>query len=365
MGLASSGSVPPVLFATSQMMNQATVMPRPYAAARSPGTGLGRGSRRGNYGIARPGPIRTYAWRVNTRTLGRGAVAAVVAGMLVVPASASAAKMPKGVESWLGTWHANFGTLRIDDVHRERAEFPDANGKRPYRWAASITWTRPGFRARITGTILGDRYRYRTFAGCWEPDDPTVSCGYVLLQRKGEKLVGGYWKKCRQNCKSHHPWKGKRTSPAWRVGFDFTQRGKPRSGPPGATQFGGAGALISLVEPGRADDWRPTGNTRLFLVAEGPRGRERRLTIEARSASYHRVRDDLPRVILTGRVTASNDERCSVGERVEVILIDGKRRAADTIELDPRRESCDRGARWSSLGNGEVNVFIGFPSVTN
>jgi hypothetical protein len=302
---------------------------------------------------------------VSTRFLGQGAVAAIVAAtLLVVPASASAARMPKGVEAWLGTWHANFGTLRIDDVHRERAEFPDANGERPYRWAASISWTRPGFSKRITGTILGDKYRYRTFAGCWEPDDPTVSCGYVLLQRTGEKLVGGYWKKCRQNCKPHHPWKGKKSSGAWRIGFDFTQRGKPLVGPPGPTQIGGAGSLISLVDPDRGKDWRVTGNSRIFLVAEGPRGQERRLTIKPSVADYARVGDDLPRLIMRGRVTASDDERCSVGERVEVRLVDGKKRAADRIELDPERGSCDRGARWSSLGNGDVNVFIDFPKAT-
>ena len=310
------------------------------------------------------GKTEAYAGRVRTRCLVRGAVAATLAAGLLLPGSASATKMPKGVEAWLGTWHANFGTLRIDDVHRERAEFPDATGKRPYRWAASITWSRPGFNERITGTILGDKYRFRTFAGCWEPPDNTASCGYVLLQRKGDRLIGGYWKKCRQNCKSHHPWKGKRTSGAWQIGFDFTQRGKPVAGPPGRTQIGGAGAVISLVNPDRGGDWRATGNSRVFLVAEGPRGQERRLTIELRAANYHRVGDDLPRLILRGRVTASNDERCEAGERVEVTLVDGKGRAADRIELDPERESCDRKTRWSSLGNGDVDVFIGFPRET-
>jgi hypothetical protein len=272
--------------------------------------------------------------------------------------------MPRGVEDWLGTWHANFGTLRIDEVHRERANFPDANGKRPYLWIASMTWTRPGFSERIEGRIFGDKYKYRTFAGCWEPPDDTVSCGYVLLQRKGAKLVGGYWKKCRQNCKSHHPWKGKQSSGAWRIGFDFSQRGKPQDGPPGSTQIGGAGSGVALKEPVRGEEIKPSANTRIFLVAEGPRGAERKLTIKPSSGRYDLVGDDIPRLLLRGRVTRSDDERCEKGEIVELALYDGKGRAADRIRLDPETRGCDRKYSWSSLGNGNVDVYIGFPRAT-
>jgi len=289
----------------------------------------------------------------------------VVGSCLALPALAPAAvRTPKGVETWLGTWHANFGTLRINDVHRERADYPDASGKRPFYWAASINWSRPGSDKRITGSILGGKYRYRTFSGCWQPPDPAISCGSVLIHRTGKKLTGGYWKACRTYCKSHHPWKGKRTSGAWRVGFQFTQQGKPVHGPSGRTQFGGAGAVISLVNPDRDKTWRPTGDSRLFLIAEGPRGKERKLTITPRVARYENVGDDLPRLELRGRVTSSNDERCSRGEVVEITIIDGKKRSADKIRLDPDRDSCDRRANWSSLGNGDVDVRVDFPRET-
>lgn len=297
------------------------------------------------------------------RCLAAGIAAGVV---LVVPAPASSAtRMPDGVRTWLGTWHANFGTLRIDDVYRARSEYPDASGKRPFYWAAEIRWSRPGADKRITGTILGGKYRYRTFAGCWKPPDPAVSCGSVLIQRTGKRITGGYWKACRTYCRSHHPWKGKKSSGAWRIGFDFTQHGRPVEGPPGRTQIGGAGALISLVDPDRGKPWRPTGESRIFLVAEGPRGQERRLTIKPAVARYDLVGDDTPRLELRGRVRTSNDERCSVGEVVEVTIVDGKNRAADKIRLDPERGSCDRRTRWSSLGNGDVRVSVGFPRETD
>jgi hypothetical protein len=302
---------------------------------------------------------------VSTRSLGQCAVAVLVAAsLLVVPAAASGA-MPKGVQAWLGTWHANFGTLRVDDIHRERAKYPNADGKRPYFWAASINWSRPDFNERITGVILGGKYDYRTFSGCWQPPDPAVSCGNVLIGRTGHKLSGGYWKACRTYCKSHHPWKGKKTSGAWRIGFQFTQHGRPLDGPPGPTQIGGAGAAISLVDPDRGKPWQATGDSRIFLVAEGPRGQERRLTIKPSRTDYHLVGDDTPRLMMRGRVTASNDERCSTGERVEVTIVDGKQRAADKIRLDPDDGSCDRRARWSSLGNGDVDVRIDFPRQTS
>lgn len=285
--------------------------------------------------------------------------------LLVLPAGApSATRMPEGVRDWLGTWHANFGTLRIDDVHRARSEYPDASGRRPSFWAAEMRWSRPGADRRITGTILGGKYRHRTFAGCWKPPDPTVSCGSVLIQRTGKRLTGGYWKACRTYCRSHHPWKGRRSSGAWRIGFQFRQSGRPVEGPPGRTQIGGAGGLISLVDPDRGKPWRPTGESRIFLVVEGPRGRERRLTIKPAVARHDRVGDDLPRLELRGRVRASTDERCPAGEVVEVTLVDGKQRAADQVRLDPERGSCDRKARWSSLGNGDVDVSVGFPRET-
>jgi hypothetical protein len=293
-------------------------------------------------------------------------VAIVVGALLAVPAGASSAtRMPDGVQAWLGTWHANFGTLRIDDVHRARSEYPDASGKRYSYWAASIRWSRPGFNERITGTILGGNHKYRTFAGCWKPPDPAVSCGSVLIYRTGAKITGGYWKRCRQYCHSHHPWKGKRSSGAWRIGFQFTQSGTPVEGPPGRTQIGGAGALVSLVDPERGRPWRPTGESRIYLVTEGPRGQERRLTIKPAVARYERVGDDLPRLELRGRVRASSDERCPAGEVVEVTITDGKKRAADQIRLDPEGGSCDRKARWSSLGNGDVDVSVGFPRETD
>jgi hypothetical protein len=299
--------------------------------------------------------------------MGRCMSAGIVAGsLLVMPATTSSAtRMPDGARAWLGTWHANFGTLRVDDVHRARAEYPDASGRRPYYWAAEIRWSRPGSDKRITGTILGGKYRYRTFAGCWKPPDPSVSCGSVLIGRTGKKITGGYWKACRHYCRSHHPWKGRKSSGAWRIGFQFTQHGTPVEGPSGRTQIGGAGALISLVDPDRGKPWRPTGESRIFLVSEGPRGQERRLTIKPRVARYDIVGDDTPRLELRGRVRVSNDERCSVGEVVEVTIIDGKKRDADKIRLDPERGSCDRRARWSSLGNGDVRVSVGFPRETD
>jgi hypothetical protein len=303
---------------------------------------------------------------VRGRPTGRCVAATVfVAALFIAPTGSPAARLPDALGAWLGTWHANFGTLRIDDIHRERSEFPDANGNHYSFWAASMTWSRPGADKRITGTILGGKYGYRTFAGCWDPPDPAISCGNVLIQRTGRKITGGYWKACRQNCKSHHPWKGNKTRGSWRVGFRFTQEGKPVAGPPGRTQIGGAGSLISLSEPGRGKPWRPSGDTRVFLVAEGPNGQERKLTIKPTVARYEIVGDDTPSVELRGRVTQSDDERCGVGEVVEVTITDGKKRAADKIRLDPDRESCARGARWSSLGNGEVRVSVDFARETD
>ena len=305
---------------------------------------------------------RIYTERLGSRSLGPCIAVAGIAGILLAaPATSTAVNIPKGVQAWLGTWGANFGVLGIDDVHRERSEFPDASGKRPYFWVASMEWRRPGADKRITGTILGGKHRYRTFAGCWKPPDPTVSCGSVLLGRSGQKLTGGYWKACRQNCRSHHPWKGRKSRGAWRSGFQFTQRGKPVDGPAGRTEIGGAGAVFFLADPERGKPGRVTDNTRIFLVAEGPRGAERRLTIKPSSARYDLVGDDVPRLELRGRVKRSNDERCPAGEVVEVTIIDGKKREADRIHLEPVDRSCDRKARWSSLGNGDVDVRVDFP----
>jgi hypothetical protein len=49
---------------------------------------------------------------------------------------------------------------------------------------------------------------------------------------------------------------------------------------------------------------------------------------------------------------------------VEVTIVDGKNRAPDTIRLDPEGGSCDRRARWSSVGNGDVRVSVDFPRET-
>lgn len=46
-------------------------------------------------------------------------------------------------------------------------------------------------------------------------DDPQQTLGSMLIYRgsadKTKRFTGGYWKRCDYYCKSHHPWKGKKT----------------------------------------------------------------------------------------------------------------------------------------------------------
>src|SRR5689334_18435747 len=130
--------------------------------------------------------------------------------VLALPTAGPAA-VPKAAQKWLGTWSTNFGHLFVYDIYRAKSETVDVNGNPQRFWKFEATWIyrdddNGADRRFIEGGVVGQNFDQ--LGGCWTPSPEPTNCARILINRSGEKITGGYWKNCRDYCKSHHPFKG-------------------------------------------------------------------------------------------------------------------------------------------------------------
>lgn len=273
---------------------------------------------------------------------------AVLPALLLLPGTPAGSRPPENVRAWLGSWETNFGTLFFYDVFREDGG-----------WKIRGVWTRDDDdRKRIDAGLIA-RDRYRTVDGCWLPPPEPETCGRIFVYRRDEKIRGGYWKTCRLNCNPHHPFKGEKKEGAWKVGFQFTQRGRPDGERNLFTQSGGAGSLVFRHDP-RDTRVNPaaTRGSRMFQV-EGSRGP--RMTVRLNDPQW-REGERRTTISLAGQVTSRN-AICDRGDNIGLLLQEGKGGVPDAIVLVYKQ--CDRQTRrYVSLDKNRVDVRISSPSET-
>lgn len=304
----------------------------------------------------------------------RLALLLVIAGSLglLVPLGSSGA--PQGAaqkaQAWLGTWETDCCKLYFNDVYRKRSDCSACQPPNPYYWALEGRWNRPGkgwtkMWGSITDKDLG------TFQGEWDlaksdPYDEFHEKGWILLYRDGDKLHGA-WKACPltaqpgPKCPHGHFLHGEKASPAWKIGFRFTQRGHPEDRRDLTTQMGGAGSIVFKSEYDANNKLGPaTHGSQVFFRLDG-KDFNVQLTINLDSGEL----SESPRKVtlgLSGKVTSSKDNYCEGGE-AELAIQEGRGGAPDKVELDLTRK-CHQGFSWVSLNRQRVNVNIELPHRT-
>lgn len=284
-----------------------------------------------------------------------------IAVLLALP-TGSPATVPKDARRWIGTWSTNFGRVFIPEVIRKKSEIPDANGNPQYYWGVEAYWTPEDGDRRVIEAGLGGRNgSYDTLQGCWTPSPENTNCARILVFRKGDKITGGYWKNCRDYCKSHHPWQGVKRSGAFRVGFQFTQRG-PKDGDRNVrTQSGGAGAIVAEDESDLDGLSQATTGTRVFHLLEDGQART---TIEVVNGELKSRGPRRTGLDLFGKVVRSDLNGCPAGTIVTVELTEGHGGATDRVVFKTLEDSCLVAGSWTSLDPHRVNVRIDAPRET-
>jgi hypothetical protein len=286
-------------------------------------------------------------------------LAVATAAGLALPGSGGA--LPAGAQKWLGTWETNFGKVQIFRVYRKKSDYPDVNGKPQYYWAVEGGWTTKEGTSRTIAAALIDRNGFDTLEGCWKPSPEPTNCARILMFRKDDRITGGYWKNCRDYCKSHHPFKGERKHGVWLLGWRFRQRGKPEGGAE-KTQSGGAGSLMSSNR--RFDDNNEAldGSGVFHVDAE-----QQRVDIRIDRGNLFTSSVSTVALEIEGVVTRSESAECPVGAEVQVILADERTGRPDRITFigqssareDPGQPDCRIKQRWISTDPDRVSIHIG------
>lgn len=301
------------------------------------------------------------------RRLGLIVAAAAAAGLLIPLASSGASSSAKA-QAWLGTWETDSSKLYFDDVYQKRSDCTACGN--PRYWALEGRWDRPGKGwTKVWGSISDKDLG--TFQGEWnlsksDPFDEFHEKGWILLYRDGDKLHGA-WKACPvtsppgPKCPHGHFLHGEKASPAWKIGFRFTQRGHPDDRRDLTTQTGGAGSIVFKSEHDANNKQGPaTHGSRVFFRLEA-QDVNAQLTIDLDSGEItegaRRVRLDLQ-----GKVTTSKDDYCK-GGTAELSLQEGHGGVPDKVELD-LGVKCNLGLSWTSLNTQRVNVNIEQPHET-
>ena len=157
--------------------------------------------------------------------LGLAAFVAAVAVLAAAAVRADAA--PASVRAWLGEWQTNQGAVVFDTIGTCVSVPPSAatGNVDLSNCAIAGMWHRPGVGwVAIHGHVdIGEKYRGEVFLGCYQQTRPQPGdfdpCGALMIERSGNKFVGGYWKPCSADAftpqcdRPHHPWLGhKQTS---------------------------------------------------------------------------------------------------------------------------------------------------------
>jgi hypothetical protein len=166
-------------------------------------------------------------------------VAAALVAALSIPLVAGAASPPAGVKAWLGVWKARWGTVAFDSAKYRAPQSPQ-----DYLWRTQGTWVYHGLHEFFggIGPRSGDNAN-QTFGGVWFIENGAQQTRGRMLIYRGrfatkKRFTGGYWKACDYYCKSHHPWKGKKTTSCARGGcksrsfrYTFAELGLPENAP--------------------------------------------------------------------------------------------------------------------------------------
>ncbi len=295
------------------------------------------------------------------------ALVVAAAGLVASPGNgASAVHVPPtaaNVETWLGVWHTNFGTLHFYDAYRVKVDTFGIPGNPDHVWRVDGIWAPPGKRLRHIHGIVDSR-DYQSIGGCWGPnvDGNPCSASNILIFRHGHQIYDGYWKQCLPcNYGEHgHPWRGERVHGDWVAGFRFTQRGRPDGHTVIATQTGGAGKLI-FDPPLRVGTlgFATTGSG-AFHIDEVPGAPHLTLTIKFTRGTIRAVSFNHRRTLeLVGKVTATNDPRKCAQSEVNMRITEGvptpgRGTIPDRIAL---ATGCFR-EQWTSADRRRVNVHI-------
>jgi hypothetical protein len=335
-----------------------------------------------------------------------GLMVASTVALVGAPGAGSAGGPPEWASGWLGVWHTNFGELWFTNLVYTDAVINDdgtegsscAAGECSYHWLLRGIWRWPGAKGHVnlqTGKVDTPPFPARwvavkgfpdsknSFEPCWVGPRAVFygkgyagdECNFMLLYRDGNKERGGGWKTCPlegsgPNCGDHHYLSGKRVLAGsgggghlWEVGFRFLQRGAPDGGEQVATQTGGAGTLIFSHEPGGRTVGQAAEGSEVFHVEDTGQFTQTHVTVSLENGALDVRRSEGETVLaFQGPVTASEDDRCPVGSRVNFGLVYRHNRSnADRIRMRGNQfatPTCDINETWTSTDRRKLSITI-------
>jgi hypothetical protein len=317
-----------------------------------------------------------------------GAVVACVVSLAALPTVSVARQAPAADRAWLGDWKTNFGELWFYSLGYTDITW-DGSGKEyssclqlrecHYHWLLRGLWHWPlhGW-VPVKGTPDGKEPG--TMEPCWEgPLSATLpglrgnGCFVMLLYRYRDKEQGGFWKACflPENCTDHHYLHGTRVAEhggdggLWKVGFSFTQKGRPDAHHVISTQTGGAGTVIFSQDPSTGARGEAAEGSLVFHIDNLGAAPEPSFTVTLERGSAHVDRSARETVMeLGGFVSSSNDGRCRVGALIRITIYQRHNPShPNRVRLQAANgfERCQVNETWTSTDRRRVSVHIDAP----
>jgi hypothetical protein len=297
----------------------------------------------------------------------RNRTVALSALLVALVAPSATGLTPPAARGWLGTWTTNYGEVWFYDVHRQKSDYPDAQGNPQYFWQIHGAWRSPGAYRTIEAALVEEQ-DFLTLGGCWVPSPEPTNCARILIYRSGGELTGGYWKTCRDYCKSHHPWKGEFDHENATVRFRFNQRGAPDGRRDLATQMVGTGSIVhQSARKAKRERGIATAASKVFLIlGDGSAAPRIEFAVDSAYSPDPLARRD--QLNLEATVTRSGEPACPVGAAAGLSLTDGRGGVPDAIELSDDTDSddkhpipCQLDIKWTSADADRVNVRLDLP----
>lgn len=291
---------------------------------------------------------------------------ACLACIAALPGGAATAQVaqpakPAYVKAWLGTWTTTSGRVVIHDAsYQPRVAFTT---RCPCVWYLQGRW----FNSK------GDD---SSFTGPLNADGSALSAGWALgndrfgdlrMARTGKRFTG-FHKPCHAGFCKTTKWSGRRqTSLVWRVGFRFTQRGRPIQHTSIVTRSGGAGTMAFDGAPGERNVGFLSRGTGYFHIDVIPEAVDLAITLQApvrSGGTYRRQAGGSRNLVIGAEVTKSNDPKCPVGAKMYFDLTDGEGARPDSIRLRSIAGECTGHTEsWTSSDPQRVRVVIDSPAL--
>ena len=349
--------------------------------------------------------------RIRWAVVGLVVVCGPVFGL--VPAGGAQPSPPLSYQRWLGDWKTNFGELWFYSLSYEKVGFNDDGTDfspcQRYRtpdecqktWVLRGIWHWPGAKGHVnptTGKVDGppfgaqwvvikaaiDPKQPNSLEPCWVgpravfygPGYAGDECNFMLLYRHGDQEQGGGWKTCPlegsgPNCADHHYLHGQKVAQhtgqggLWKVGFRFTQKGKPDGHQVISTQTGGAGSIMFPENPNKEHVGFAADGSLVFHIDDLGAAPEPQFTITLQKGVYNfDGQRGQTTLFMSGEVTTSNTAQCGLGADVTITLVRRHNRShPDALKLlgSGNDTSCPTRETWTSTDKNRVNVKIEQP----